>query len=175
MTRILLLLIVLLSLATSAMAASPSRIGVVDLQRAVSESTEGIEAKSALLRKAEQFNADLKVLLADFEKMRAEAEKDAAGLSADERSEREKVLQKKSRDFQSRQREAQEDLKQIEAEYLRKITARLGTIMSKVGEEENYTAILDRSSGLYYFSREADITSLIVKRANEEYSRSLKK
>lgn len=175
MYRIIGLILILLALATSAIAAAPPRIGVVDLQRAVSVCTEGVEAQSDLHKKTEQLNAELKVLVADFEKMRAEAEKGVAGLSADERSGREEILQKKSREVQNRQREAQEEVKFIESDYLKRISSRLGTIMAKIGEEENYSAILDRRNGIFYLSKELDITSLVVKRANEEYSRISKK
>ena len=154
-----------------ALAAAASTIAVVDLQRAVTECREGIDARAELLKKTEQYNAELKVLLADFEKMRAEAEKDAARMSADERAEKEKQLQKKSREFQNRQREAQEELKQTEADFIKRITTRLGTILAKIGDEGDYTAILDRNSGVFYTGKSADLTPLLVMRANEQSER----
>ncbi|TWJ19081.1 OmpH family outer membrane protein [Geobacter argillaceus] len=162
--------LIFLSVVTAgqAQASTPLKIGVVDLQRAVSESKEGIAARADLLKKTEQFNAELKVLLADFEKMRAEFDKDSAKLSADERAEKEKLLQKKGREFQSRQREAQEELKQIEADYLKKLLARLGTLMTKLGSEGNYSVVLDRAAGVYYFGKEVDVTAQLVQRADDE-------
>jgi outer membrane protein len=170
MKRIITAALLMLACAAPAMAASTPKIGVVDLQRAVSECSAGIEARADLLKKTEKYNAELKVLLSDFEKIKAEAEKDAAKLTADERAEREIQLQKKSRDFQNRQREAQEEIKLLEADHLKRITSRLGSIMAKVGDEGNYTAILDRSVGLFYFGKDADITAQVVQRANEEHA-----
>jgi Skp family chaperone for outer membrane proteins len=171
MLRIFIPLFAVLLLASQAVAAPSVKIAFVDLQRAVTESSEGIEAKADLLKKTEQFNAELKVLVAEFEKLKAEAEKDAAGLTAEARTEREKLLQKKSRDFQNRQREAQEELKQLETDYLKRITARLGTVIAKIGEDGSFTSILDRNSGVFYFSKDADITAQVVKQANDEHAR----
>lgn len=155
--------------AGQALAATSPKIGVVDLQRAVSESKEGIAARADLLKKTEQFNAELKVLLAEFEKMRAEFDKDGAKLSADERAEKEKLLQKKGREFQNRQREAQEELKQIEADYLKRLLAKFGTIMTRLGSEGSYSVVLDRTAGVYYFGKEVDVTPQLVQKADEEY------
>jgi len=162
--------LIFLSVVTAghAQASALLKIGVVDLQRAVSESKEGIAARADLLKKTEQFNAELKVLLADFEKMRAAFDKDAARLSADERAEKEQLLQKKGREFQNRQREAQEELKQIEADYLKKLLAKFGTLMTRLGSEGSYSVVLDRSAGVYYFGKEVDVTAQLVRRADEE-------
>jgi Skp family chaperone for outer membrane proteins len=171
MKRITAALFVITLTATQAIATPAPKIAVVDLQRAVTECRDGVDAKSELLKKTEQYNAELKVLLADFEKMRAEAEKDAAKLTVDERAEREKLLQKKSREFQNRQREAQEELKQAEADYLKRITTRLGAILARIGEDGEYTAILDRNNGVFYTGKEADLTPQLVKLANERSSK----
>jgi Skp family chaperone for outer membrane proteins len=171
MKRLAVALFVTTLTATQAFATPAPKIAVVDLQRAVTECRDGVDAKAELLKKTEQYNADLKVLLADFEKMRAEAEKDAAKLTADERAEREKLLQKKSREFQNRQREAQEEVKQIEADHLKRITTRLGAILARIGEDGEYTAILDRNNGVFYTDKEADLTPQLVKLANERSSK----
>lgn len=167
MNRFAIALIAIAICATQAIAAPTPKVAVVDLQRAVTECRDGIDARADLLKKTEQYNTVLKVLLADFEKMRAEAEKDLAKLTADERTEREKQLQKKNREFQNRQREAQEELKQAETDYLKRITTKLGAIIARIGEDGEYTAILDRNNGVFYTGKEADLTPLLVKMANE--------
>jgi outer membrane protein len=154
--------------AGQALAAPAVKIGVVDLQRAVAECKEGIAARAQLLKKTEEFNAELKLLMADFEKSKAELEKDAARLAADARAEKEKQLQKKGRDFQNRQREAQDEVKQLESDYLKKVVNHLGVILGKIGDEGNFTVVLDKNSGVFYAGKEVDLTPLLVKRADEE-------
>ena len=159
-------------LATGVAHAAPvERIGTVDLQRAVSESKEAAAARANLLKQTELFNTELKALLAEVEKLRAELEKGSETMSAEERAEKSRLLQKKGRDFQNRQREAQEELKQIESEHLKKLVARLGAILAKIGEEEDFSVILDKNSGVFYAGSKTDLTPMLVKKADQEYQK----
>jgi len=164
--------LVLLISANQAMAAAPAvKLGAVDLQRAVKECREGVAARADLQKKIEQLNAELKVMQVDYQRMSAELEKDVGKLSADRRAEKEAALQKKGRELQNRQREAQEDIKQLESDYLKRVVNRLSAIMAKIGDEGKFTAILDRNNGLLYAGKETDITSLLIQRADDEFSR----
>ena len=155
----------------TAFAATEGKIGTVDLQRAVTESKEGGTARAELLRKTEQLNAELKQLLAETEKLRAEFEKDGDKLREEERAEKQRLLQKKAREFQLRQAEAQEELKQTENAALKKIVAKFGAILNKIGADGDYAAILDRNSGVYYAGKKNDVTPLLVQQADKEYRR----
>ena len=154
-----------------AQASSQPNIGTVDLQRAVSECREGAADRASLLKKTEVLNAELKLLLAEAEKLKTELEKGSDKLSADERAEKGRLLQKKGRDFQNRQREAQEELKQAESDYLKKLLAKFGTILARLGEDDNFTVILDRNAGVFYAGSRTDVTPALVKRADEEYQK----
>lgn len=162
-----------LSLAVSgpAMAAPVAKVGVVDLQRAVSECREGIAARTDVQKKTEQYNAELKPKLTDIEKLRAELKENPGRLSAEGLSSREKLLQKKIREFQNRQQEVKEDLKQLESEYLKKIINKFGVLIGKIGENGKFSAILDRSAGVLYFGKENDITAQLVQLADDDYAR----
>lgn len=165
------LVFVMLIPATQVFAAPSLKLGAVDLQRAVKECREGVAARSDLQRKIEQFNAEIKVLQVDYQRLSAELDKEGARLSAESRSEKEARLQKKGRELQNRQREAQEDVKQLESDYLKRLVNRLGVIMAKIGDEGKFTAILDRNNGLLYAGKEIDITALLIQRADDEFAR----
>ncbi len=92
--------------AGQAWAAPPVKIAVVDLQKAVSECREGVAARAAVLKKADELAASLKKLGADLEKAKADFEKGSSKLSREARSEKERQLQKLAREFQNRQQEA---------------------------------------------------------------------
>jgi len=161
MKRIIIAIILLVS--STAFAAAPPKIGVIDLQRAVSESKMGIAARAVIIQKTEQLNADLKFQLADIEKLRAEFEKDAAKLSPEAKLEKERLIQKKSRDLQNRQRESQEEIKQMEADSLSKILNHLGGILAKLGDDGGYAIIIEKGVGTTYFSKQIDVTPIVVK------------
>jgi len=156
--------------AGQALAAPAPKIAVVDLQKAVSECREGVAARSVVQKKAEELTADLKKLGADLEKAKNDLEKGKAKMSAEARTEKEKQLQKKALEFQKRQRDAQEELKKLEGEALKKLITRLGGIMGKMGDDGGYTAILDKRVGVFYANREIDLTAQLIKKADEEGS-----
>jgi len=164
-------IVLLISASQSIAAQAAYKLGAVDLQRAVKECREGIAARSDLQKKAEQFNAELKVLQVDYQRMGAELEKDGGKLSGERRTEKETALQKKGRELQNRQREAQEEIKQMDSDLLKRLVSRLGVIMVKIGDEGKFTAILDRNNGLLYAGKEIDITSLLIQRADDEFTR----
>ena len=165
------LVLALLAVSSHSYAASESRIGTVDLQRAVTESREGGVARAELLKKTEQLNAELKQLLAEADKVRGELEKEGEKMREEERAEKQRLLQKKAREFQLRQAEAQEELKQTESAALKKIVGKFGVILNKIGADGDYAAILDRNSGVFYAGKKNDVTPLLVQQADKEYPR----
>lgn len=158
--------------AGAAEAAPGTGVGTVDLQRAVAQCKEGEAARADLLKRSEAINAELKLLVAEIEKLRNELSgKDAGKMSADEGAEKSRLLQKKGRELQDRQREAQADLKQLESDRVKKLLAKFGPILNSIGEEENLSVILDRNNGVYYAGKKTDVTPLLVQRADEEYEK----
>jgi len=147
--------------------AAPERVGVVDMQRAVSESREGKAARAEVLRKKEQYSAELKTLLEQIEGLKSDLKKNGSTLSAEQRGEKEQQLQQKGRDFQKRQRDAQEELKLLETDRVNAIVKRLGQLLGKIGDEGGYAVILDQAVGVRYLSKAVDVTPLLVKKADE--------
>ena len=153
--------------AAPALADSEQKIGIVDMQRAVSETKEGVAARADIFKKTELLNGELRAIQGDFSKLKNELDKDGASMKAEARAEKERQLQQKARDFQKRQRDAQEEVKQMEADMLQKIVGRLSELMKKIGEEGDYAAIIEQGAGVKYFSKKADITSILIKKADE--------
>jgi outer membrane protein len=160
--KLFMFLAVFVLTAGQALAAPAVKIAVVDLQKAVSECREGVAARAAVLKRAD-------VLAADLKKLSADLEKGGAKMSSEVRTEKERQLQKQARDIQNRRQEAQEELKQLDADSLKKLVNRLGGIMGRIGDEGGYTAILDKRVGVFYSNKEIDITAMLIKKADEEY------
>lgn len=171
MKQIITLLTLATLLSTAPAFSAEMKIGVVDLQRAVSETKEGVAARNEIFKKTEQFNAELKTIQTGFDKLKAELEKDGAAMKGEVRAEKEQQLQQMIRDFQKRQRDAQEELKQIEADMLQKLVTKLALIMGKIGDEGEYSLILEQRDGVRYISKKVDITPLVIKKADEAYAK----
>lgn len=146
-----------------------NKIGVVDMQRALNESKEGMEAKKEISKKANAMQSELKQLQQELDKLKTEMEKQVSFMSEEAKAEKEKVFQKKLKEFQTKYKDAQEELQQKDAEYTKKIIQRLEKILQKIGEEEKYTVILEKNSGgIFYYDKAVDLTDLLVKKANED-------
>lgn len=171
MKRIVTALALCAFIAVPAFAASGEKIGVVDMQRAVSETKEGVAARNDIFKKTEQLNNELKTSQADFEKLKSTIEKDGAAMKPDVRVEKERLLQQKSRDIQKRQRDGQEEVKLMEAELLEKLINKLSLLMGKIGDEGEYTLIVEQASGVRYHNKKNDITQQLIKKADEAYKK----
>lgn len=169
MKMFILLALIAITIAAPAKADPGPKIGVVNLQKAVSESREGIAARNDVLKKTEQLNTELKTLQADFETMKNVLEKDGAKMSAELREEKEQQLLQKGREFQSRSRDAQEGLKQLEADHVQKLVNKLALLIGKIGDEGAFSVILEQNAGVRYFNKALDITPLLVQKADESY------
>jgi outer membrane protein len=169
MKSIIALVLAIIVVSTPVMAAPPEKIGVVDLQRAVSASKEGVAARNDIMVKTEQLNNKLKTIQAEFAQLKAELEKDGATMKAEVRAEKEQQLLQKARDFQKRQRDAQEEIKQMEEDSLQKLVAKMAGLMGKIGDEGGYAVILEQSAGVRYFNKSVDITPLLVQKADQLY------
>lgn len=145
------------------------KIGIVDMQKALNESKEGVDAKKDISKKAEKLQSDLKNLQQDLDKMKAEIEKQGSFLSEDAKIEKEKIFQKKLKEFQSTYKDAQDELQQKDAEMTRKIVQKLEKILAKIGTDDKYTLILEKSAGgIFFYDKATDITELLIKKSNED-------
>ncbi len=171
MKRFIHVLVAAVLLAAPSLGAAAEKIGVVDLQRAVSETKEGVAARADIFKKTEQLNSELKSIQTDFEKLKAELEKDGASLKVDVRVDKERQLQQKSRDFQKRQRDAQDEIKQMEADLLQKLVNKFALLMGKIGDEGEYSLIIEMGSGVRYYGKNVDITPVLIKKADDVYGK----
>jgi outer membrane protein len=172
MKKVMILFFVVLCSWAGQASASPSvRIGVVDLQKVVLQCREGVDDRARLLRRTDELNKELKGMLADLQKEKGNLEKDSSKLSVDARAESVEHLKKASRELQERRSDAQDELKRMESGYLKKLLGRLDVLITKIGEEGGYTAILDKKNGVFYASNNIDLTSLLIKRADAVYGK----
>ncbi len=171
MKRIIALVLAVIAVSAPAMAAPAEKIGIVDLQRAVSASKEGMAARNDIMVKTEQLNNKLKAIQADFVQLKAELEKDGAAMKAEVRAEKERQLVQKGRDFQKRQRDAQEEIKQLEDDSLQKLVNKMAGLMGRIGDEGGYAVILEQGAGVRYFNKAVDITPLLVQKADQLYGK----
>ena len=163
-----LLLFVLLCVPASLLAAEALKIGCIDFQRVLNESDAGKKAKADLetLVKSKQSTIDEKGKT--IEKMKGDLEKQASVLSADAKKSKEEELEKNLREYQRLVQDSQTEVKKKELELTDAIIKDMRKIVEKIGEDEGYTLIMERTGGMVLYSKkDIDITDAVIKKYNQ--------
>lgn len=143
---------------------SSIKIGSVDIQRALNESDAGKEAKKALTKEVEKFQRLVAEKQKELQDMKESLEKQALMLTPEARGTREKELQTRLRDVQRWGEDVQNEVNQRRAEMERSILIGLQKVVQKLGADEGYTLILEKSQNSVLFaSKSIDMTDLVIK------------
>lgn len=144
----------------------PVRIGVVDMQAAIVQSTRGQKAQAQLKAendaKAKEFNAREE----EVRKLQADLEKQKAVLSQAALREKEETIQRRVRELRRTGEDLQRDIQKREAELVGEIQKDLMQVIAEYGKEKGYSVILERSGAVWYVGERADFTKDIIDRYN---------
>ena len=163
---------ILLAMLTAAVAGpawgQDLKVGLVNLQKAMSESKRGKDARAA-------FQADLKdkqdALSKEkkaIEKQQKDLEKQALLMKDSERARAQRRLQLRVRDWERKMRDVREELALRERELTDEILKDLQKIIGELGKTGKFTMILERSQMLYT-DKGTDVTDDVIKLYNERF------
>jgi len=156
-----------LLLGTPSWATDPIKVGVLDLQRCLSQSESGKKASKTLQDKSDRIKKDLSTRRDELKKSEEELAKKSTVLSADAKREKEKELLRKKEDFRDLVQEKEEEMRKDEYNAMQPLLNELFELTSKLAKDEGYTMILEAKSGVVYFSKTIEITDKIIKLFNE--------
>ncbi|MCA1826720.1 MAG: OmpH family outer membrane protein [Myxococcales bacterium] len=165
MRRLMLALAVAL---TARASLAQTKIGYVDVQRAVQEVEEGKAARSRLKSELDQKRANLDQKRANLEKMKADYDKQAPVLSEDAKRKKQEDLQKAFIEAQNEAGQMQEELSGKEQEAMQNISKRLLAVVAEISDKENFSFVLDKAA-LLYAPAASDVTNEVVRRYNERF------
>lgn len=146
-----------------------TKIAVVDLQRALSETEDGRRAKrrlEALFRRRQKALDEAQEKLA---KMKADIERlEKAGVLPREKlRERVEAFQKEYVELQSTYVEYQRELAQKEAQLTKRILERMQEIVRRMGQREGYSVIVEANEGgVVWVPSNADLTDRVIQQYN---------
>jgi outer membrane protein len=147
----------------------PIKIGVVDLEHAISSTDEGKAAREEFARKEREAQDQMKPLADRYKALEEEFKAKKFVLS-------EEALYQKQLDLAEMRNQIQIKLKELEAQLQvdqRRLEGpllnKLGEIITEVGKTQGYTLILRRGTPGVLYTREAlDVTDVIIKRYNQK-------
>ena len=167
MKRLIVAISLVLALPLSVMAADGSKIGSVDIQKVLSQSDAGKDAKDQLMQKASKYEAEKAAKEAELLKLKGELESQGTALLNEAaRGAKDRDYQKGMKDYQRFLKDAQDDLQLKNAEYTNKILDEIGKVVQEFGRKSGYTAIFSRET-MVYVDPTADVTDAVLKAFNE--------
>jgi len=153
------------SLSVAAFAAD-SKLGYVDLQKALNLSDAGKTAKEQLAGRVKKYQDEINVKQEQLKKLKDELEKQSSVLSESARGGKEKDYQQKLKDFQRFTKDAQDELQAKDEELTKKILEDLDKVVQEYGRKNGYTFIFIRNENMLFADEKAEITEDILKLYN---------
>jgi len=147
----------------------PIKIGIVDIDQAISSTDEGKAAREEFARKQREAEAQMQPLMDRYKGVEEELKAKKFVLSEEalfqkqlDLAEMRNLIQNKIKELEG---QLQVDQKRLEGP----LTAKLVEIIADVGKTQGFTLILRRGTPGVLYTREAlDVTDLIIKRYNQK-------
>ena len=145
------------------------KMGYVDLQRALNEVDEGKAAKAVLKKDFDEKQKQLDGKKAEFDKLQADAEKQAVVMSDAAKREKAAELDRRARELQGLFMLLQKDLSDRERDATKGIYDRMAVIVREIAEAEGFSVVLEKNAGLIYAPTSLDLTNELIRKYNSRH------
>ncbi|MGE0683346.1 MAG: OmpH family outer membrane protein [Candidatus Binatia bacterium] len=147
--------------------AEDMKVGYVDLQKALNESEAGKKAKEVFKAEVDRMEQSLERRKKEVEKLKDELEKKGLLLKEEERDSLERDYRQKLRDFERQYKDSQQELQIKDRDLTGRILEELRQVIQGMGEQGNYTLILEgNNTVVLYGSKAIDLTETVIKTYN---------
>jgi outer membrane protein len=161
--------LVLLLGGTAAAAAEDVKIGIVDLEQALSSTDEGKAAREEIGRKSREAQAQLEPMVKQRDTLAEELQGKKYVLSDDALFQKRVQLAELDNKIRSKAEELEGQLKIEQGKVQAPLLNKMRDIIEAIGKEQGFTLILSRNNPYVMYSREAlDITDMVVARFNKK-------
>lgn len=143
--------------------AEAQKIGVMNIQKVLLESSAGRKAKGVFEKRMKELQSTFK---GDQDKLMAlqkEIEKKSSAWSKDKKSSKIRELQKGQRELQVKSEDAKMELKQLQDKELEPILKMLQTVVDSYGQKNGYSVILDSKVAVLYVDPAIDVSDAVKK------------
>lgn len=169
-SRVLSSAVTVFLLATGAMSATSDaradmRIGVVNVQYAVTQTEDGIRATNTFKKNFDKRQQDLDARQADLAKMREDIERQTRILSREALTKRMEDWQKRMVDLQTTYVDHNRELQKKQAELTNPIMKKMLGVISRIAKKQGYDVIID-AQAVPYVRSDLDLTDQVVQMYN---------
>ena len=142
------------------------RVGVVDVQAAVTGTNEWKKEFASFKTKFEKEKVSISSKENQLKKMIEDLSKQSMVLSPELKKKKEEALLKKKRAFERHVQDKNEEFAKSEKAITNKILKKMVKIVKDLGESKKFTMILESKNGLY-FDESVDLTALAIRTYNK--------
>ena len=167
MKRFSAILLTFIFMAASVQAAD-TKLGYVDLQKALSVSAAGQAAKEKMEAEIADIEDQVKQRQSDLQALQESLKKQMGMLSAEAKQEKEIEFQQQVRDYQRYVKDKQDAMKAREERYTQQILRDLGQQVVELSKKENISMMMEMSQ-LVYAAPELDYTEKLIEMYNKAY------
>lgn len=149
--------------------ATPSRIGIVNIQAAIISSNEGQRDFETLRKKYDPKRNELELLNRDVEDLKKQLSTTGDKLNEDARSNLLKQIDSKQKTLQRSYEDANNELQGQQNEIANRIGQKMMEVLDKYAKEHGYAVILDYSgqaSPVLWAATSTDVTQILVEAYN---------
>jgi outer membrane protein len=151
-------------------AAVPGKVGVVNMQQAISESAEGKKAIADIQKKYQPKRDDLQRQQQEIASLQDQLQKQAATLSDEERLRLNRELEDKQKLFKRASEDANADFQADNQDVIRRIGQKMVRVINDYAQQNGYALIVDDAQlPVYYVDRNIDLTEQIIKLYDAAY------
>jgi outer membrane protein len=145
------------------------KIGIVDIEQAVSSTAEGRAAREELARKQREAEAEIQPLVDEYKAAEEDLKQKRFVLSEDVLYQKQLDMAQMRNQIETRMKELEGRL-QLDSKRLEgPLNKKLSEVIEAAGKEAGFTLILQRGSpGLLYTREALDITDLIIEKYNQK-------
>lgn len=147
-----------LTLDSSAVRAEGQKIGVMNVQKVLLDSSAGRKAKEVFEKRStelqEKFQKEQDALI----ELQQEIEKKSSAWSKEKKGEKIRELQTGQRELQVKTEDAQLELRQLQDQELEPILKMLQTVVNSYGQKNGFAVILDSKVAVLYADPAIDVT-----------------
>lgn len=145
------------------------KMGVVDLEQALSSTEEGKAAREEMGRKQREAESTVQPLVDRFNGMKEEIKSKKFVLSDESLFQKQLDLAELQNQIQTKLKELEGGLKVHEERLYGPLRAKMVEIVTQIGKDQGFTVILARGSpGLLYAREAIDITDLVIQNFNSK-------
>ena len=154
----------------SSNAADVAKIGVVDFQRILKNSSAGKALQAELKSQFNKMQAELEKKKSDIEEIQKSSERQAAVMSKEAREENKRELQIKIYDLKNLEKKYRSELRENERKKMVKIQEKILSIAQEIGKKDGYLIIIDKSVAVYV-PKTLDLTDKVIQEYNAGYKK----